>query len=175
MTVVSSFADLLSSFNSLMTMPSFQSFMVIATGWILTPERRTVTQIIQSAGAVGTKDHSAFHRFFNSARWSRDDVSRVLLTLLLRLVPKGETVYLAIDDTLCLKRGLHIFGTCMHHDPLISCRNFRLRHGFQARRVAASWCPKIAKLERRLPRRLCDHRRLLSECDLGAPEAEPDK
>ena len=70
-----SFADLLSSFNSLMTMPSFQSFIVIATGWILTPERRTVTQIIQSAGAVGTKDHSAFHRFLNSARWSREDVS----------------------------------------------------------------------------------------------------
>ena len=111
MTVVSSFSDLLTTFNSLMTGPSFQSFIVIATGWIFTPDRRTVTGMIQSAGAVGTKDHSAFHRFFNSARWSLDDVSRVLLTILLRLVPKGETVYLAIDDTLCRKRGLHIFGT----------------------------------------------------------------
>ena len=126
MPVVSSFSDLLNSFNSLMTVPSFQSFIVIATGWILTPERRTVTGMIQSAGAVGTKDHSAFHRFFSSARWSREEVSRVLLTILLRLVPPGATVFLAIDDTLCRKRGLHVFGTCMHHDPLISCRKFRL-------------------------------------------------
>ena len=126
MTVVSSFSDLLTSFNSLMTVPSFQTFIVMATGWILTPERRTVTGMIQSAGAVGKKDHSSFHRFFSSARWSRDEVSHVLLTILLGLVPPGVTVYLAIDDTLCRKRGLHVFGTCMHHDPLISCRKFRL-------------------------------------------------
>jgi SRSO17 transposase len=109
-----------------MTTPSFQSFLVVSIGWILTPERRTVTGMIQGADAVGTKDHSAFHRFFSSARWSLNEMSRVLLTILLRLVPHDGVVYLAIDDTLCRKRGLHIFGTCMHHDPLISCRNFRL-------------------------------------------------
>jgi hypothetical protein len=109
-----------------MTVPSFQTFIVVATGWIMTPERRTVTGMIQSAGAVGKKDHSSFHRFFSSARWSLDEVSRVLLTISLRFVPPGATVFLAIDDTLCRKRGLHVFGTCMHHDPLISCRNFRL-------------------------------------------------
>lgn len=41
-------------------------------------------------------------------------------------MPAGEIVYLAVDDTLCRKRGLHVFGACMHHDPLISCRKFRL-------------------------------------------------
>jgi hypothetical protein len=80
----------------------------------------------QGVGAVGKKDHSTFHRFFSAAPWSLDAVSQTLLEILLRFVPDGTTVNLAVDDTLCRKRGLHIFGTCMHHDPLISCRRVRL-------------------------------------------------
>ena len=126
MCVVSSFSILLSSFAPLMTSPTFENLAVIASGWVLSSSKRTVTGIIQRAGAVGTKDHSVFHRFFSRARWSIDEVSHVLLGLLLRFVPAGEIVYLAVDDTLCRKRGLHVFGACMHHDPLISCRKFRL-------------------------------------------------
>jgi len=88
--------------------------------------KRTVTEVIQRAGAIKQKHHSAFHRFFSEAPWSLDAVSGVLLGLLLKFVPKGTVVYLAMDDTLCRKRGLHVFGTCMHHDPLISCRKVAL-------------------------------------------------
>src|SRR5262249_58240167 len=35
--------------------------------------------------------------------------------------PAGMNV-LAADAPLCRKRGLSIFGTCMHHDPLLSSR-----------------------------------------------------
>lgn len=35
--------------------------------------------------------------------------------------PTG-TIELAVDDTLCRKRGLTVYGTGMHHDPLISSR-----------------------------------------------------
>ena len=35
--------------------------------------------------------------------------------------PEG-TIEAGVDDTLCRKRGLTIFGTGMHHDPLISSR-----------------------------------------------------
>ncbi len=126
MLVVSSFLDLLASFIPIMTAPSFENLQVIASSWIMTQGKRTVTGVIQSAGAVGEKHHSVFHRFFSRAQWSQDGMSRILLEILLRFVPQGEAIYLAIDDTLCRKRGLHIFGTCMHHDPLISCRKVRL-------------------------------------------------
>ena len=33
-----------------------------------------------------------------------------------------EHLLFAVDDTLCRKRGLTIYGTGMHHDPLISSR-----------------------------------------------------
>lgn len=126
MPAVSSFVDLLASFSPLMTIPTYQNFVVIATGWVFAMGRHSVTEVIQRAGTGGKKHYSTYHRFFSLARWSRDEVSRVLLGLLLRLVPQGELVYLAVDDTLCRKHGLHIFGTCMHHDPLISCRRVSL-------------------------------------------------
>lgn len=126
MPVVSSFAELLSSFAPLMTTPTYQNFLVIAAGWLMSNGKRTVTGIIQRAGAVDKKHYSTFHRFFSFAAWDLNALSRALLGLLLKFVPEGDVVQLAMDDTLCRKRGLHIFGTCMHHDPLISCRRVSL-------------------------------------------------
>jgi len=126
MSVVSSFVELLSSFAPMMTAPTYANCILVASGWIFASGRRTVTEVIQRAGAVGQKHYTVFHRFFSRARWSMDEVSRLLLGILLKLVPEGDVVYLAIDDTLCRKRGLHIFGTGMHHDPLISCRKVAL-------------------------------------------------
>ena len=34
----------------------------------------------------------------------------------------GDVVMLGVDDTLARKRGLKMFGTGMHHDPLLSSR-----------------------------------------------------
>jgi hypothetical protein len=38
------------------------------------------------------------------------------------LLAPGATLLWAVDDTLCRKRGLTLFGAGMHHDPLISSR-----------------------------------------------------
>lgn len=119
MDFVPSFAALLQELNVIMTAPSFQNFLVIAYGWVFA-RRRTVTAMIQAAGAVGRKHHSAFHRFFATARWSRDEFG--LATLRLMRPWLGETIYLALDDTLARKSGRRMFGTGMHHDPLVSSR-----------------------------------------------------
>ena len=37
-----------------------------------------------------------------------------------------STLSWAVDDTLCRKRGLTLYGAGMHHDPLISSRSKRL-------------------------------------------------
>jgi len=124
MNLVSSFEALLAGFLPLLTAPSFENLKVIARGWVFCLERRTVTRVLQVGGGIYQKHHSAFHRFFSRAQWCIDELSRVLLGMLLRFVPESETVYLSVDDTLCRKRGLHVFGTCMHHDPLLSCRKF---------------------------------------------------
>ena len=105
-----------------MTPSIFENFQVLASGWVLSTRRRTVTELIQRAGAVDLKSYSTFHRFFNRARWSIDEAGRLVFALVLRLVPPNQVIRLVVDDTLCKKGGQHIFGTGMHRDALASTR-----------------------------------------------------
>jgi len=121
MNLVSTFQELLHELAPIMTTPTFKTFLILVAGWLFA-RKRTVTAMIQQAGAVGTKHHSAFHRFFASARWSLDELGLAVFGIARYLLPPGETVFLAIDDTLARKRGLKVFGVGMHHDPLLSSR-----------------------------------------------------
>lgn len=119
MDFVPSFVALLQELNVIMTAPTFQNFLVIVSGWVFA-RRRTVTAMIQAAGAVDSKHHSAFHRFFAAARWSLDELGLATFGLIRPWL--GETIFLALDDTLARKSGRRMFGAGMHHDPLLSSR-----------------------------------------------------
>jgi hypothetical protein len=119
MYLVTSFLVLLQPLAIAMTGPSFDSAITVLTGWVFAP-RRTVTSMIAAAGAVGRKHHSAFHRLFASARWSRDQLGLLVFDMLPPWL--DGVVMLALDDTLARKRGLKMFGVGMHHDPLLSSR-----------------------------------------------------
>jgi hypothetical protein len=103
-----------------MTTPTFDSFLTVITGWVFA-RRHTVTGMILAAGAVGTKHHSAYHRLFAAARWSRDELGLAVFERLILPLLAGS-ILLGIDDTLARKRGLKVFGVGMHHDPLLSTR-----------------------------------------------------
>jgi hypothetical protein len=118
--LVSSFAELVLSFASVFTQPSFVNLVTLLAGWVFCLGRHTITNMIVAAGAVETKHFSCFHRFFSRAVWNFDSLGLVLLKLALRFVPEGEPVLLAVDDTLGRKTGRHIWGAGMHHDPLRS-------------------------------------------------------
>jgi hypothetical protein len=121
-----SFAPLLLAFRSAFTEPSFALFRTLMTGWILTVRHHYVTECIFGGDQVGVGHWARFHRFFSHNVWSLDEVCRILFGLLLTaFAPKG-TVVLALDDTLCRKRGLGIFGAGMHHDPLCSSKAMKL-------------------------------------------------
>ena len=115
-----SFLFLLQFLVPMMTAPSFNNFCVVVTGWIFAG-RHTITQMLLATGAVGTiKHHSAYHRLFAAARWSRDRMGLGLFDLIRPWL--AAPIFLAVDDTLARKRGLKMFGTGMHHDPLLSSR-----------------------------------------------------
>ena len=120
MSLVTSFVVLLQPLAVVMSAPSFQNLMTVVSGWAFAP-RRTITCMLQTAGAVGWKHHSTFHRLFATARWSRDRLGLVVFDMLAAWL-NGEVVMLALDDTLARKRGLKMFGVGMHHDPLLSSR-----------------------------------------------------
>ena len=119
MSLHDSFLLLLQSLVPIMTAPSFANFRVVVTGWIFAG-RHTITQMLLAAGAVGGKHFSAYHRLFAAARWSRDRMGLAVFDMIQPVL--GETILAAVDDTLARKRGLKMFGTGMHHDPLLSSR-----------------------------------------------------
>lgn len=123
MEFVHSFGLLLQGLAVTMTAPTFDSFVTILTGWVFAP-RRTVTRMILAAGDAASKHYSSYHRVFSVARWSLDAVGLTVFDLISPWC--GDTVFIAIDDTLARKRGLKMFGTGMHHDPLLSSRGKKI-------------------------------------------------
>jgi DDE superfamily endonuclease len=105
--------------SATMTAPSFANLTTVLTGWVFAG-RRTVTRMILAAGDAAEKHFSSYHRLFSAARWSLDALGLAVLDLMQRFL--GDVIVLGLDDTLARKRGLKMFGTGMHHDPLLSSR-----------------------------------------------------
>ncbi|MFH1746574.1 MAG: transposase [Planctomycetota bacterium] len=124
MELVPSFVELVQQVAPIFTVPTFNSFLTMLTGWVFA-RRRVITRMIAAADAVDTKHHSAFHRVFSAARWSRDELGLAVFGLIEPWLKDGA-VLLSLDDTLARKRGLKIFGVGMHHDPLLSTRKVAL-------------------------------------------------
>ena len=118
--IAPSVAVFLSAFSHCFTRPSFESFSILMTGWLSCPAKHTVTGVIAAAGAVGTKHHTSFHRFFRAARWDPDDVGDVLRDLVVSKVPNRQPLIVAMDDTLARHTGKRIESASMHRDALLS-------------------------------------------------------
>lgn len=112
-------ATCLCAFEPCFTSPSFQRFLSLMTGWLLCADKRTVTGVMRAAG-VADRDPSGYHRFFSRGAWSSDDVGKVVLSLVLKLVAREERVKLTLDDTLARHTGKRIASAGMHRDPLLS-------------------------------------------------------
>jgi len=122
MELTSSFLDLLPQFAPVFTAPTYQTFVAIVAGWVLSQRHRFITEVIFSSGNVGNGHWSRFHRFFSHAAWDIDTFSLSLAKLVVTILAPGATFLWAVDDTLCRKRGLTLYGAGMHYDPLISSR-----------------------------------------------------
>jgi hypothetical protein len=106
------------------TQPSFHRFLTLFSGWVRTSGVHAVTESLVVAGVSGTLHHAAFHRFFSRARWSLDEVGRLLLLRLVALSP--GPLRLVLDDTLCTHKGPKVFGLGVHVDAVRSTRKRRL-------------------------------------------------
>ena len=123
MELTHSFLTLLQSFDPVFTAPTYQTFVVVVTGWILSQRHRYVTEVIFASGHVGDGHWCRFHRFFSHAAWDIDRFSMCLAKAVITILAPGATLVWAVDDTLCRKRGLTLYGAGMHYDPLISSRS----------------------------------------------------
>lgn len=122
MELTPSVITLLQPFVPVFTSPTFTTFVQIVTGWVFSQRHLFITEIIFSGGHVGDGHWSRFHRFFSHAAWNLDGFALKLAKLVASILAPGATFLWAVDDTLCRRRGLTLYGAGMHHDPLISSR-----------------------------------------------------
>lgn len=114
------FQELLQGLSPTLTAPSFASLCTLVSGWLFSG-RGVVTRMIVAAGSGATQHFSSYHRLLNAASWSLDAMGLAVSTMIEPFL--GDVVMLGLDDTLARKRGLRMFGTGMHHDPLSSTRS----------------------------------------------------
>src|SRR5215470_5964241 len=115
--VPASLLTLLSVLSPLFTAPSFRTFTGLACGFLAQPGKRTVCGMLAGAGLSRAWPHDRAHWFFSRARWDPDELGLAVARLVAGLlVPAGEPVIVAIDDTLFRRRGKKVWAASWFHD-----------------------------------------------------------
>jgi hypothetical protein len=124
---------LLLKFAAAFSSPTFERWLVLLVSAILTTGRRTVSNLLRTAGATAPGHSSSYHRVLSKRVWSLWSLARVLATVLLETwVPHG-IVALAVDDTVDEHRGKKVYGKACHRDAV------RSTHSFTAYRWGHKW------------------------------------
>jgi hypothetical protein len=109
-------------FAARFTRPTWQNVLLLITGAILAPGRRTVAAALSVMGLRHGPTFTNFHRVLNRNRWSSRALARRLLGLLVAaLVPHGPVV-IGIDETLERRWGRRIKARGIYRDPVRSSR-----------------------------------------------------
>jgi DDE superfamily endonuclease len=113
--------QLLATFAPAMTAPTFANALVLIYGTILAPGRRSRSAALRVLGLGHDATFGKYHRVLSRARWSPMVLSRMLLSLILRLlVPEHAPIMLLIDETLERRRGKQIAYTGWLRDAMRS-------------------------------------------------------
>jgi transposase len=119
-----SLAGLLLALRPCFTGPSFRTFCGLVAGLAGQVRRRTVRGMLLGAGLSRCWPHDRAHYFFARAAWELDElglaVARIVVAL---LVPPGQPVVVAVDDSLFRRSGRKVFGAAWQHDGSSPARN----------------------------------------------------
>ena len=100
----------------------FATFQSLIAGWVVCLGPRTLSEVWQATGLAGKRHHDTAYAVFHSALWQWDDLGLILARLILtHLVPEG-IVWLAVDDTLCHKRGAKVAFGGIFLDAVLSSK-----------------------------------------------------
>lgn len=117
LTLPTSLMTLLVAFEPLFTAPSFRTFCLLTAGFLTQTGRGTVCGMLTGAGLSRVWRHDRAHRFFSHARWNAEALGLALTRLVVTLlVPSGEPVLVAIDDTLFKRTGPKVWAAGWFHD-----------------------------------------------------------
>ena len=126
-------APLLLALHPAFTQPTRHRFLLLMTAATLTTGRRTVANLLRTAGPLAEGHKTSFQRVWSAASWSGLRLACLLTGFVLRhLVPDGR-VTLVGDDTVESHPGNRVYGKARHRDPV------RSSHAYTAWRYGHKW------------------------------------
>ncbi|WP_220792933.1 transposase [Gluconacetobacter aggeris] len=129
----SGIAAWLGPFRAAFTAPTWRRVLVLTSGAIMSPGRRTVCSALRAMGLDDAADFSSFHRVLNCNHWSALALARTLFVWLVAvLVPDGPVI-IGIDDTLERRTGRRIAARGIYRDPV------RSSHGHFVKASGLRW------------------------------------
>jgi hypothetical protein len=120
-------------FTPLFTRATFANLLVLVTGALLTPGRRTVTAALSIMGLREAGDFTNYHRVLNRGRWSTQALARALLGLLVAAFAPHGPVVIGIDETIERRWGRKIKARGIYRDPA------RSSHGHFVKASGLRW------------------------------------
>src|SRR5829696_2263493 len=126
-------APLLLALQPCFTQPTWRRFALLMAAAALTTGRRTVANLLRSAGPLAEGHPTSYQRVLSSARWSGLRLGCALFGFVLRrLVPEGR-VTLVGDDTVDGHPVRKVYGKARHRDAV------RSSHSYTAWRYGHKW------------------------------------
>ena len=105
------------------TRPTWQNALLLLTGAILSPGKRTVTAALRILGRDQETDFPIYHGVLNRAVWSSHAVAGWLLRLMVgSFLSPDATVVVGIDDTIERRWGHKISARGIYRDPVRSSK-----------------------------------------------------
>jgi len=107
----------------LFTRPTWSNVLLLLTGAILAPGKRTVTAALRILGREQETDFPIYHGVLNRAVWSSRAVAGWLLRLLVAsFLSADAAVIIGIDDTIERRWGHKISARGIYRDPVRSSK-----------------------------------------------------
>ena len=123
----------LAPFAAFFNKPTWDRVLVLVTGAVLAPGRRTVTAVLSVLGRRDGTDFARFHGVLIRARWSGRSMAHALLRWLVAVfVPDGPVV-VGIDETIERRWGPKISARGIYRDPV------RSSHGHFVKASGLRW------------------------------------
>jgi DDE superfamily endonuclease len=123
-------ASLVEAFRDCFHPQVFSTFQSLLAGWVVCLGPHTISEVWQATGLAAKRHHDTAYAVFHSAVWEWDDLGIILATLILTHLVPGGVVWVAVDDTLCHKRGAKVaFGGIFLDAVLSSKRHKTFRFG----------------------------------------------
>jgi hypothetical protein len=132
-TVPRSLADWMFPFFSCFTGSIWKHVLVLVTGALLSPGRRTVTAALRVMDLDQTASFAVYHRVLSTASWSARLVAHRLLRLLVAAFVREGPVVIGLDDTIERRWGAKIKARGIYRDPV------RSSHGHFVKASGLRW------------------------------------